>query len=326
MLSIKKLAFFSLLFMVVFGLVIGIANSSAIAEGYPNKTIECVIPWTPGSASDMAIRMIIGFAEKELAVAIAPINMVGGNGAVAWEHLNKAKPDGYTIGLTTFDVLTNQIMGSEVKYDSFYYLLQFTRQPMGLYVHADSPYKTLEDFVKEAKAKPGQITCGTTSLGGLLHQAGFLFQDHFNIELRYVPFKGSAGIMTQLLGKHTDSAVNTLTKMAPHVEAGTLRMLMSFSDVTLEGYENVPNIKEAGVSDVGFESWRAVAIPKGVPDDRKNILKEAFKKAYNNPEFQSLAKKSNFNLVYRDHDEIIKFLEAQYPTVKNNLEKMGYVK
>jgi tripartite-type tricarboxylate transporter receptor subunit TctC len=268
MLKSRKSVLWAFLFFAVSAAVLG-ANSVALSAEYPNKTIECAICWTPGSASDMAIRMICNFAEKNLGVAIAPINMVGGNGAVAWEHLHKAKPDGYTIGLVTFDVLTNQIMGSEVKYDSFHYLLQFTRQPMGLYVHADSPYKTVEEFVEGAKANPGKISCGTTSLGGLLHQAGFFLQDHYGIELRYVPFKGSAMIMSQLLGKHLDSGINTITKMAPHVESGTIRMLMSFSDVTLESYPNVPNIKELGVSEVGFESWRAVAIPKGVPEMRK---------------------------------------------------------
>ena len=287
-----RIGFLLLLFSVL--IVLTALQAPGYCAGYPEKTIECAIPWTPGSASDIGIRMICKFAEKELGVAIAPINMVGGNGAVAWEHIYKAKPQGYTISLVTFDILTNQIMGSELKYDSLFYVLQFTRQPLGLYVHSDSPYKTVKEFVNAAKENPGKITCGTTSLGGLLHQAGFLFQDHYGIQLNYVPFKGSSIVMSQLLGKHIDSGVNTITKMAPHVESGTMRMLMEFSDVTLPSYPNVPNIKELGISEVGFESWRAVALPKGVAENRKNILKDAFTRPIITQSFRPWLRNRNF--------------------------------
>lgn len=303
-----------------------IFNSAALCAEYPEKTIECAIPWNPGSASDMGIRILCKFAEKELGKPIAPINMVGANGAIAWSHIHKAKPDGYTIALVTFDILTNQILGSEVTYDSLYYVGQFTHQPMGLYVHKDSPYKTVQDFVEGAKSKPGAIKVATTSLGGLLHQAGFLLEKKYGIKLNFVPFKGSGEVLTQTLGKHVDASVNTITKPAPHVEVGTLRMLMTFSDKRLSDFPDVPNIKELGISDVGFESWRAVVAPKGVPQPIKDRLKSAFKKAYNNPEYQKLAKKSKFDLLYREHDEILNFLSKQYPMVELNLKEMGYAK
>jgi len=274
----------------------------------------------------MAIRMIIKFAEKELGKPIAPINMVGGNGDICWRHLVKAKPDGYTIGLVTFDILTNQVMGSEAKYDRLYYVMQFTHQPMGLYVHKDSPYKTVQDYVEGVKANPGKITVATTSLGGLLHQAGYLLDKKYAIKPNYVPFKGTGEILTQQLGKHVDASISTTTKQAPHVKVGTLRMLVTFSDMRLPDYPDVPHIKELGVADVGFESWRAVAVPKGVPRNIQNKLRAAFKKAYDNPEYQALAKKSQYDLLYRENKEIMEFLKKQYPTVKTNLKEMGFAK
>jgi tripartite-type tricarboxylate transporter receptor subunit TctC len=306
--------------------VVPIIHSPALSADYPTKTIECVIPWNPGSASDMGIRMIIKFAEKELGKPIAPINKVGGNGDICWRYLSKAKPDGYTIGLVTFDIQTNQVMGSEAKYDGLYYIIQFTHQPMGLYVHKDSPFKTVQDYVDGVKAKPGQIKVATTSLGGLLHQAGYLLDKKYGIKPNYVPFKGTGQILSQQLGKHVDASISTITKQAPHVKVGTLRMLMTFSDRRLPDYPDVPNIKELGVADVGFESWRAVAVPKGVPRKIQNTLRKAFKAAYDNPEYQSLAKKSKFDLLYRENKDIIKFLRKQYPMVKKNLKEMGFAK
>jgi tripartite-type tricarboxylate transporter receptor subunit TctC len=301
-------------------------HSTALAAEYPTKTIELIIPWTPGSASDLAMRMIAKFAEKNLGQAIAPINMVGGNGAVAWSHASKAKPDGYTIAFITMDILTNQTMGSDVKYDSFDYLLQFTHQPMGLYVHEDSPYKTLQDLVNAAKAKPGEIKVGTHGLGAIFHQAAYLVERKYGVKFNIVPFKGSAEIVAAQLGKHVEAGSNTITLPAPHVKAGTLRMLLCFSGERLPDYPDVPSVKELGISDVEYESWRAVAVPKGVPAPVKAKLEAAFKKAYNDPEYQQLAKKSKYDLYYRTHDQLIKFLEKQYPMVREILKDLGYAK
>jgi len=316
----------SVLFIFSIIFLFSIFYSQAFPAEFPTKSIELVIPWTPGSASDLAIRMIAKFSENNLGRAVTPINMVGGNGAVAWAHLFKAKPDGYTIGLITFDILTNQAMGSDVKYDSFDYLLQFSHQPMGFYVHKDSPYKTLQDLINAAKAKPGEIKVGTTGLGGLLHQAAYLVEKKYGIKFNIVPFKGSAEILAAELGRHVDADVNTITLPAQHVKAGTLRMLLSFGDERLADYPDVPCLKELGISDTGFESWRAVAIPKGVPGPIKAKLEAAFKKAYNDPEYQQLAKKSNYDLYYRTNEQLIKFLEKQYPTVLETLKGIGYAK
>ncbi len=299
---------------------------TALGADYPTKPIELIIPWQPGSASDLAIRMIAKFAEKNLGQAITPINMVGGNAAVAFAHTYKAKPDGYTIALVTFDILTNQAMGSDIKYDSFDYLLQFTHQPMGLFVHKDSPYKTLQDLLNAAKTKPGEIKVGTTGLGGVFHQAAYLVEKKYGIKFNIVPFKGSAEILAAELGKHVEADVNTITLPAQHVKAGTLRMLLCFSGERLPDFPDVPATRELGISETGYESWRAVGLPKGIPGPARAKLEAAFKKAYNDPEYQQLAKKSNYDLYYRTHDQLIKFFENQYPMVREILKDLGYAK
>jgi tripartite-type tricarboxylate transporter receptor subunit TctC len=316
----------------VLGLIVSLATllpmSPLTVSGadFPTKSIELIIPWQPGSASDLAIRMIAKFAEKNLGQPITPINMVGGNAALAFAHTHKAKADGYTIALITFDILTNQAMGSDIKYDSFDYLLQFTHQPMGFFVHKDSPYKTLQDLVNGAKAKPGEIKVGTTGLGGLFHQAAHLVERKYGVKFNIVPFKGSADIMAAELGRHVDADVNTITLPAQHVKAGTIRMLVGFSGERLKDFPDVPCARETGISEAGFESWRAVGLPKGVPGPIKAKLEAVFKQAYNDPEYQQLAKKSNYDLVYRNQEEMLKFMEKQYPTVQEILKSLGYAK
>ncbi|MBI4240224.1 MAG: tripartite tricarboxylate transporter substrate binding protein [Candidatus Rokubacteria bacterium] len=307
-------------------LVVLVMLAVPAAAQYPTKALELVIPWTPGSASDLAVRMLARYAEKHLGQAIMPVNQVGGNGAVAWTYASKAKPDGYTITLVTFDVLTNQAMGSDVKFDTFDYLLQFSHQPMGIYVHKDSPYRTLQELVNAAKARPGGIKVGTTGLGGLLHQAAYLVEKKYGVKFNIVPFKGSAEILAAELGRHVDADVNTTTLAAQHIKAGTLRMLLSFGAERLRDYADVPSIKELGISESGFESWRAVGIPKGGPVAVKSKLASAFKKAYDDPEYQELAKKSNYDLHYRSNGDFQKFAAQQYPMVVTTLKGIGYAK
>lgn len=299
---------------------------SAAAQEYPAKAVELVIPWTPGSASDLAARMLAQHAEKTLGQPITPVNEVGGNGAVAWNRAAKARPDGYTITMVTFDILTNQAMGAPLAYDSFDYLLQFSHQPMGIFVHKGSPYHTLQDLVTAAKGKPGQIKVATTSLGGILHQAVHLVEKRYDVKFNVVPFKGTPEILAATMGRHVDADVNTITLPSQHVKAGNLRMLLSFGEQRLPEYPDVPSIKELGISQSGFESWRAIAIPKGVPAQVRSKLEEAFRTAYNSPEFKQMAQKANYDLQYRTNDELKSFLAVQYPTVVQTLTGLGYAK
>lgn len=320
----KKNGMVSGLFLLV--VLVVMFQSSAWCAEFPTKSIELVITWTPGGPSDIAARMIAKFAEKNLGQPLAPVNMVGGNCAVGWSYLNNAKQDGYTIGQITFDILTNQAMGSDIKYDTFDYLLQFTRQPLGLCVHKDSPYKTLQDLINAAKAKPGEIMVATTGLGAWHHQAGYMLEKKYGVRFNIVPFKGSAEIMAAQLGRHVDADINTVTTFAQHAKAGSVRMLLCFSDERLPDYPDVPAVVELGISQAGIESWRAIAVPKGVPAPVRAKLEAAFIKAYNDPEFQQLAKKSNFDLIYRNNDQLIKFLEKAYPVVRETMKGMGYAK
>ncbi len=313
-------------FIVAMFILLPIFHSSALSAEFPTRSIELIITWTPGGPSDMAGRLIAKFGEKNLGQAIAPVNIVGGGCAVGWTQLKNSKPDGYTIGLITFDILTNQAMGSDIKYDTFDYLLQFTRQPLGLCVHKDSPYKTLQDLINAAKAKPGEVKVAVTGLGQWHHQAGYILEKKHGVRFNFVPFKGSAEIMAAQLGRHVDADINTVTTFVQHAKAGTVRMLLCFSDERLPDYPDVPSIVELGISEAGMESWRAIAVPRGVPAPVRAKLEAAFVKAYNDPEFQELAKKSKLDLIYRNHDQLVKFLEKAYPVVRETMKGMGYAK
>jgi len=132
--------------------------------------------------------------------------------------------------------------------------------------------------------------------------------------------------MGSYLVRHVDSDINTVATFAQHAKAGTVRMLLSFSDERLPDFRDVPTVVELGISPAGIESWRAVAVPKGVPAPVRAKLEAAFVKAYNDPEYQQLAKKANLDPIYRTNDQLVKFLEKGYPVVRDSMKAMGYAK
>lgn len=299
----------------------GGGGKPAAKPKYPEKAIDMIIPWPAGGSSDLAARAIAKAAEKELGVAITPINIAGSNGAIAWAEVLKRQPDGYTIALITFDILSNQALKtSQVKYDDIEYFLQFTDQPFAIMVHNDSPYKTIQDLVKAAKANPN-LKMGTTPLGGVFHQAVILFEQKAGVKFANVPFRGSPDLNAALLGKHLDAQMNTLTVADQHIKNGTLRILAVTSEKRMPDYPNAPTLKESGF-DVVYGSWRAIGMRKGAPPEVKAKLVEAFGKAYNSKEFQEIAQKSKFEPFFRSPADFDKHLKVLYPEVEKVLSSL----
>lgn len=293
---------------------------------FPTKPIQLIITWPAGGASDLATRMLGKYAEKELGQAVTPVNLDGANGATGWAEAAKARPDGYTVVMVTFDILTNQALGrSPIKYSDFDYLLQFTSQPLGIVVRSESPYKTLDDLLKAAKEKPSTIKVSTTPLGGVYHQALALVEKASGAKFRIVPFPGSNEVNAALLGKQVDVQVNTLPLLDQYVKNGDFRILAVTSEKRVSRFPDVPTLKELKY-DVVYESFRAIAVPKGVPAKVKKTLSDAFHKAYNNPEYQDAANKGKHDIYYRTGEDFLKFAGSLYPKVAGVLNDLGMIK
>jgi tripartite-type tricarboxylate transporter receptor subunit TctC len=309
----------------IFGLIAAGCGGQKQAQqkNYPTKPVQLIIPWPAGGASDLSTRALAKYAEKELGQPITPVNQDGANGATAWAEAVKARPDGYTIVMVTFDIMTNQALGrSPTKYNDFEYLLQFTSQPLAFVVKSDSPYKTLADLLNAAKANPGTLKVATTPLGGIYHQALAMVEKDSGAKFRVVPFAGAAEVNTALLGGHVDAQVNTLTLLDAHVKNGTFRVLAVTSEKRSPRFPDAPTLKELGFNTV-HESFRAIAVPKNTPPEVKKALSDAFTKAYNNKEFQQAADKAKFDIYYRSPEDFGKFLDALYPKVQAVLAEAG---
>lgn len=303
-------------------------GKTSSGEDYPKKAINAISPWSAGSGSDIAFRGYAKYVAEELGQNINVQNITGGNGAVGWAEAAAADADGYNMALLTFDVLTNEALGvSATTYKDFDVINLFTVQGMLLITHKDYGYETLEDFLsaaKEAKANGKTLTIGVNGEYGIWHQAGALMEEATGTDgaFNFIPFDSSAEQNSELLGKHLDAIVTSPTASIGHIEEGSMIGLGSMTDERMEALAEIPTFKELGY-DVKYESWRALAVPKGTPEPILKKIKEAAKKAYDNPEFQKWATETNIDQVYMNSEDSEKYLEELYPVVENVIKKFG---
>lgn len=296
----------------VLSLVIAMWGSSAIAqEKFPSKTVTIISCAPPGGGSDTVSRLIANTAKNVLGQPVVVVNKVGGSGSVGHTAGATAKPDGYTVTMMTVEsIIFNKIGVADVSYRDFQPLLQVTFWPAAVIVKQDAPWKTLNDFVKDAKQNPEKFACATQALGGIWRIATDGLENATGIKLKKVPFDGSGPMTTALLGGHVDITTCGLPEAAAYLQAGKMRALGAMSSTRYKYFSSVPTLKEQGY-DVVVGAWLGQAVPKGTPMDRCKILADAFQKSINSHEFKDLMEKRTLDVVYLGMEDWAKSLAAQ---------------
>jgi tripartite-type tricarboxylate transporter receptor subunit TctC len=286
------LAAFAPLVVIAVGLTPSLA-AAADAGTYPTKPINLIVGYAPGGGSDLVVRLLAPYIEKELGsnARIVVSNKPGAGGAISFSELARSAPDGYTIGLiNTPNVLTIPIeRKSTFTWRSFDLLGNIVEDPDNFSVHSDSPIKSLADLAEAAKASPGTLSVGTTGAGSDDHLAMLLFQKIAAVQMIHAPFKGASEVRTAVQGKQIDVAAVNIGEALQFSTAGTpLRHLGVMSPRRNELAPDVPTFKEQGY-DINMVSLRGLAAPKGLAPEIRTRLVAATEKAIANPEFQKKA-------------------------------------
>jgi tripartite-type tricarboxylate transporter receptor subunit TctC len=304
-----------------------VMSFAAVGSGddkFPSKNITLICPWSPGGSSDTISRALAQSLRKYLGKPVVVVNRDGANGMVATTENITTKPDGYTLIQGASGLfITQQFFQKNLKYkeSDFDFLIGMTNEPILLTVNAHSPYKTLQEMIAAAKAKNLVIRYSNSGMGGfpqlsiaeLSRQAGFKAQP--------VPFKGSAGAITAILGGHVDLAVSHPGEAMPHIQAGKLRPLAITSLHRFSALSNVPTLKELGYNvDMGVVKF--VFAPKGLPKDVRATLVDALQKAVNDADF-----KKAIAAIYVMHQpmsgqELQAYFAAQRPIMKRLIDEM----
>ncbi|WP_373236905.1 tripartite tricarboxylate transporter substrate binding protein [Cohaesibacter celericrescens] len=304
----------------------GLAFSASGAQAeFPEKDITMVVPWSAGGGTDTVARTLVKNAKKYLGVNINVVNKTGAMGATGMGATARARPDGYTIGMLTFQLSTYRLMGlTDLSYRNYDLIQLVNRSPAAISVRADSEFKTLADLFEYAKENPGVLTAGHSGAGGTWHLALASAAAKQNVKFNFVPFDGSAPVRTALLGGHISIATSGMSEMLQLYQDKQVRLLAIGSDKTYDLFKDVPAITNTGI-DVGTPifDWRALAAPKGVPADRMAILVEGLKKCWEDPEFQQKAKELGLPLEYKDPAGVESFLSDMELTLEPALDSVG---
>lgn len=301
-------------------------NKKTSADGYPKKGITMICPWGAGGGTDAVLRAICGAAEKQLGQTITVENKTGGAGAIGHAAIKDAKPDGYTVGMITFELNSLPQQGLiDFTYADYDPLIRVNADAATLTVKADAPYNTVQEFVDYCKKNPGKVSIGNSAPGSVWHIGAGLLAEKTGIDVKHVAFEGAAGAVTALAGGHIEAVSVSLAEVKSQLDAGNVKVIGIMDEKRPANYPNIKTFKEQGF-DITYFTWRGLALPKGVDPKIKQTLVEAFAKAEADPEFVATAAKLNLNLAYQDPAEFGAFLKTNFEDVTATMKALGLTK
>ena len=262
---------------------------SALAQPapWPAKALRMVVPFTPGGGTDAVARLISERVSTANHWTMVVENKPGAGGNIGLDTVAKAAPDGYTFGMgQTANLAINPALLPSMPFNPKTDLLPVAlvaAQPVVLVVPADSPWKSIQDLIKAAKAEPGNIKQGLASTGTVGHLAGEMLSFKAGIKVLNIPYKGAAPAITDLLGKQTHYMFGTPQAVYPMLKGKRLRALAVSSAKRLTILPEVPTVAESGFP--GFEAvdWKLIVAPKNTNTEIAKKLNAAVNKALQDP-------------------------------------------
>ena len=243
--------------------------SSALAQqaSYPNRTVQLVVGFPPGQASDVGARIVAGKIGEELKQTIYVDNRVGATGIIAHQYVKNAAPDGYTLLYgSTATLAINPTLYRKLPYDplkDFVPVVLLNSSPMFLVASAETPVKNLKELIAYAKARPGKLSYGSSGNGATQHIAMEMLKREADIDIVHIPYKGSPAMVTDLIAGRVQFAFDVSTSILPHAKAGRVRLIGVSSGERSPAAPEVPTIAEQGLADFEALTWAGLLAPAG---------------------------------------------------------------
>ena len=265
-----------------------VAPAFGQSSAWPEQTIRMVVPQPPGGGTDTLARIIADRLQSVLGQAVVVENKSGAGGNIGTDYVARAKPDGYTLLLTTNTHVTNVSFFAKLPYDpvkDFEPVSLVGSVPFVMGVSASSPYSSIQDLIDAAKARPGALSYASGGLGTPHQLAGELFKSMTGTDILHVPYKGSSAAMRGVLGNEVVMSISAINSMLPHIHAGKVRALAVAPAQRTPLLPDVPTIAEA-VPLPGYEIdiWYGVLAPAGTPKSIVKLLSREINKVMGDAE------------------------------------------
>ena len=320
--------------VLVIAALLGFAADAGIAaaqEAYPNRPISLVVPFPPGGVADLTARPVAAALEKILKNPVAVLNKTGAAGAVGMQFVAASKPDGYTLllALSSISIIpeADKIFGRAPAFtvDQFEPIALISADPTVLVVRAESPWKTAQEFIEDARKRPDQITYSSSGVYGTLHMAMELLQQAAGIKLRHVPYPGGGPAVTALLGGHVDALASGPSVVLPQIKAGKLRALAGWGDQRIAALPEAPTFKELGYPGAEFYIWAGLFAPRGTPEPVLAKLRESMRTVVADPDFKAAMAKLETPITFRQGGDFRAFFEADAKRLAEGVRRVGKI-
>lgn len=278
------------------------AFSPALAQlgDYPNRPVELVVPYGAGGGTDVLARAFAEAARKHMSQSITVLNKPGASGAIGWQEVVNAKPDGYKLAVITVELTTLPHTGmAKFTHEDFVPIARLNADPAAITVQASAPWNTIEEFLAASKKASGEIRMGNAGNGSIWHLAAAALEDKAGVKFNHIPFQGAAPAVLALLGGHIEAVAVSPAEVTAYVSSGKLKTLAVMADQRAKGFENVPTLKERGI-DLSIGTWRGLGAPKGTPPEIVALLKNVTAKAMNEPVLKDTMEKQNMGTSWAD--------------------------
>ncbi|KAA0911345.1 tripartite tricarboxylate transporter substrate binding protein [Pusillimonas sp. ANT_WB101] len=264
-----------------------LSAQSQAREAFPKSTVSLVIPFAAGGGADIIARLLAEGLEKEWGKPVIAVNKPGAGGQISMQYMAKAKPDGYTIGVTTSGTLAvNPTVYKEINYDSinaFEHVTILIEVPFVLVVDSKSKYKDLAGWVKHAQDNPDRVSLSNAGIGSHQYLAAHHFADTAKIKLNMIPYSGGPAMTADLLGGHLDAVFDNTMVQLPFITDGRVRALGVSTPERVAYLPSIPTLSEAGVQGYTESAWYGLVTPAGTPKHIVEAIRETATRVLNQP-------------------------------------------
>jgi len=294
-------------------LVCFIGTSSA--QGYPNRPIHFVVPYPPGGGNDIFARFLAQPLHESLGQPVIVENRVGAGGTIGTASVAKATPDGYTLLMGSSGALAvAPSLISNLPYNSFRDLAPITmvaNVPNISAVHPSVPAKSVKQLIALAKANPGELTFGSSGIGGSGHLAGELFNLMAGIKMIHVPYRGTGLSIIGLVSGEISVTFENMMTLLPHAKAGRIRALAVTSVQRSPVMPELPTIAESGLPGYSAGPWFAILTTSGTPQEVVSVLNRAFVKILKRPDVVKVLSARGADVASGTPEELAEYIRTE---------------
>jgi tripartite-type tricarboxylate transporter receptor subunit TctC len=283
----------------------------AAAQTYPTKPVRIVVPFAPGGPADIYARVVGEKLQGALGQSFVVENKPGAGSIIGTDAVAKSAPDGYTLLMMSNTHTVNESLVPDKPFQlmrDFVPVAPVNYSDLVLVVHPSVPANNLREFIALAKAKPGALNYASSGTGTPYHMAGELFKAMAGVDILHVPYKGSSGARTDILGGQVQMMFDAITTMAPNVQAGKLKALGTSGSRRSAVLPDVPTVAEAGVPGYDAVIWLGIMAPAGTPRPVVERLNAEITKIVNAPETKAAWGRQGAIAMSMTPDEFARFM------------------